>query len=304
MISLAEFFGTYAFRTTAIGTFLIGALAGALGSILYLRKQSLASDVVGHSAIFGVVTAFVIASFLGADGRSIVTLTIGATVASVLSLLLTNLIAQHSRVGIDAAMAVSMAIFYGGGMVGLRLINHSNLPNRGGIDSYMFGNAGTMRQVDVISIAAFGALALVVLALFWKEIGLYCFDPVAAQIQGFSPKIVDAISIVTTTVAIVIGIKAVGMILMVAFAIMPPAAARQWTTSMRGLVVGAGAIGGVSGMAGAYLSISAGRVPTGPVVVLILFTVFLVSILASPRRSILSHRRGRRRCLETKAVSA
>ncbi|MET7074952.1 metal ABC transporter permease [Trueperella pyogenes] len=283
-MTLAEFFGTYAFRTTAIGTLLIGAFAGGLGSILYLRKQSLASDVVGHSSLLGVVLAFIAASLIGWDGRSILTLTIGGTIAAILALFLTNAIAHRTRVGIDAAMAISMAIFYGGGMVILYLINHSKLPNRGGIDSYLFGNAATMRQVDVITVLIFGILASLTLVAFWKEIQLYCFDDVAANVLGFAPRRVGALVIATTTIAIVMGIKAVGMILVVAFAIMPPAAARQFTTSMAGLVTGAAAIGGISGLIGAYISVSIGRVPTGPIVVLILFAIFIISLVLSPRR--------------------
>lgn len=290
-MSLAEFFGTYAFRTTAIGTILIGALAGALGAILYLRRQSLASDVVGHSSLAGVIGAFVLATLLGFDGRSILVLTVGGTIASVLALLLTNAIARQ-RVGIDAAMAISMAIFYGGGMIGLYLVNHSTLPNRGGIDSYLFGNAATMRQVDIITVAILGGIAILALLAFWKEIKLYCFDEVAAQVQGFAPRKMEALVIISTTVAIVVGIKAVGMILVVAFAIMPPAAARQFTTSMSGLVAGSALIGGVSGLAGAYFSVTAGRVPTGPVVVLILFAVFILALVFSPRR--MSRRRAAR----------
>ena len=116
-----------------------------------------------------------------------------------------------------------------------------------------------MRQVDIITVAFLGGIAILALLAFWKEIKLYCFDEVAAQVQGFAPRKMEALVIITTTVAIVVGIKAVGMILVVAFAIMPPAAARQFTTSMSGLVAGSALIGGVSGLVGAYFSVTAGR---------------------------------------------
>ncbi|XCB29731.1 metal ABC transporter permease [Arcanobacterium hippocoleae] len=114
LIPLSDFWATYSFRVMTAGALLVGLFAGALGSILYVRKQSLVSDVVGHSSIAGIVGGFVIASILGGDGQSILILTIGATISGLLAVVTTNKIAEKSKVGIEAAMAISLAIFYGG----------------------------------------------------------------------------------------------------------------------------------------------------------------------------------------------
>ena len=92
----------------------------------------------------------------------------------------------------------------------------------------------------------------------------------------------------TIVIAIVIGVKAVGVVLMIAFVVTPPAAARQWTSTLPGMVALSGVFGGVGSGVGAYLSIALGNVPTGPVIVLTLFVIFLISLLASPRRSIIT----------------
>ncbi|MDK6589949.1 metal ABC transporter permease [Actinotignum timonense] len=285
-ISPLELWGTYIFRTMLIGTTLIGVFSGIAGCLLYLRRQSLVSDVIGHSSILGVVAAFTVATLLGMDGRSMVVLVLGASAAAMCAVVLTNIIVAHSKVKADAAMAICLSLFYGGGMVCLRLLTHSHLPNRGGIDSYMFGNAANVRAGDLVTIAVFGLLTVAVILAFFKEIKLVTFDPVTAQLQGFSPRVLTPLMLVLVTIAIVIGIKGVGLILMVAFAIMPAAAARQWTHRMSSMMVLAGIFGGVAGAAGAYLSVCLGKVPTGPIVVLHLFVIFAFSLLAAPRRSI------------------
>jgi manganese/zinc/iron transport system permease protein len=288
VVTPLDFLANFTFRTMAIGTTLIGATSGALGTFLYLRKQSLISDVIGHSAIFGVMVAFVVASTVfGINGRSMVVLTIGAVVCSTLSALLANWIASVSQLRIDAAMVISLSIFYGAGMVMLQRIVHSSLPNRGGIDKYMFGNAATLGTGDIFAIGMFSTLAIGVMLLLWKEFKVFTFDPVLAQSIGFSPRILGPVLAIATTIAVVIGVKAVGLVLMIAFAIMPAAAARQWVHHLWSMVAVSSTIGGGAGLVGSYVAVNFGKVPTGPVVVLILFAVFTFSLLFAPERSVI-----------------
>lgn len=298
LISLSDFWGTYSFRVMTAGAILVGFFAGTLGSLLYVRKQSLVSDVIGHSSIAGIVGAFVIASLMGADGQSILVLTIGATISGLLAVATTNLIAEKSKVGVEAAMAISLAIYYGGGMVALRLLSFSHFSGRSGISQYLFGNAATMRQIDVLIVAILGFTALLIVVIFWKEIALFAFDPVGAQAAGFSGNLLIAIVTLCTTVGIVIGVKSVGVVLMVAFAIIPAAAARQWTDHLPVLFLLAGAIGALSGGFGSYLAVSIGKVPTGPVIVVILSLVLAISLVFSPHRSLLAYRYRRRRHIQ------
>lgn len=298
LIPLSDFWGTYSFRVMTAGAILVGFFAGTLGSLLYVRKQSLVSDVIGHSSIAGIVGAFVIASLMGADGQSILVLTIGATISGLLAVATTNLIAEKSKVGVEAAMAISLAIYYGGGMVALRLLSFSHFSGRSGIAQYLFGNAATMRQIDVLIVAILGFTALLIVVIFWKEIALFAFDPVGAQAAGFSGNLLIAIVTLCTTVGIVIGVKSVGVVLMVAFAIIPAAAARQWTDHLPMLFLLAGAIGALSGGFGSYLAVSIGKVPTGPVIVVILSLVLAISLVFSPHRSLLAYRYRRRRHIQ------
>lgn len=294
-IGFGDFLTNYTFRTITFGTMLIGVCSGAVGCLLYLRKQSLISDVIGHSAIPGVMVAFAIAAgVFGFEGRSMLTLAVGAFISALAAVLLSQWISDHTRLGQDAAMAICLALFYGLGITGLHLITHSTIPGRGGIKDYMFGNATTISENDVYTIALISLSIGISFVVLWKRYKLSIFDPTIAITYGWKSSVTVALISVSATISIVMGMKAVGLILMVAFSIMPAASARQWTRTLSQMVILAAAIGGLSALVGTYISIRVGNLPTGPVIVVVLFCGFIFSLLASPQRSLLVRRRRRR----------
>ncbi|MBM7825706.1 manganese/zinc/iron transport system permease protein [Arcanobacterium pluranimalium] len=297
-MDLIAFLSTHSYRIISIGTFMIGLVCGVLGCFLYVRRQSLLSDVIGHASTLGVMGAFIVASAVfGVDGRSLIVLVIGSVLAALVAVLLSDWIARTTPLGDDTTMAVMLALFYGGGLVLLRVIIHGSFPGKGGISSALLGSATSLTISDVLTIAVLGAMCLVIVVLFRKEFSAFCFDPQFVSVQGFSPKFLTPLLLGPTVVAVVLGVKAVGLILMVAFAIIPPAAARQWANRLLPMAIIAGLVGGLSSVLGTWLSVSLGSVPTGPVIVLILTFTLLFSLVCSPRRSLVMQkiRRVRRR---------
>lgn len=288
-MDLVSFFADHTYRMVFLGTAVIGLVAGALGSFAYLRKQSLVSDVISHAALPGTLLAFLVAVVvLGVDGRNMLGLILGAVVIGTLAVLLANGVAASSKIRIDTAMAISLTVFFGGGMLLLRIIANGAFPGKGGIQDYLFGNASVVTIADLATSIGVGAVALALMVVFWKEFALRTFDPAHAAVLGFRAGVVDALMFTTIVIATVIGVKAVGLVLMVAFVVTPPAAARQWTRTLPGMVALSAVFGAVGSGIGAYLSIALGRVPTGPLIVLALFAILLVSLIASPRRSIVT----------------
>ena len=289
MMDPIEFFGNHTFRMVFLGTSVIGLVAGALGSFAYLRKQSLISDVVAHSALPGALLAFLAAVLvLEVNGRNMLGLLVGAIITGTLSALFANTIASRTKIRIDTAMAISLTMFFGGGMILLRIISQGQFPGKGGIDEYLFGNASVITIADLTTIIAVGALALILMVVFWKEFALRTFDPDFSTLLGFRARAIDTLMFTTIVIAIVIGVKAVGVVLMIAFVVTPPAAARQWTNTLPSMVALSGVFGAAGSAFGAYISVSLGSVPTGPVIVLTLFLIFLISLFAAPRRSIIA----------------
>lgn len=287
-MSPLEFFSDHTYRTVFLGTSCIGAVAGALGCFAYLRRQSLIGDVIAHSALSGALGAFLLAvTVFSSNGRSMLILIAGAVVTGMLAVGAMRVVTHYSNIQPDTAMAVVLTTFFGVGLLLLRMISNGAYPGKGGIQDYLFGNASVMTIADITTSAIFGAVALGVVAFFWKEFALHTFDPEAAEVLGFSTRVVDRLIFALVVMAIVIGVKAVGVVLMIAFIVTPPAAARQWVNSLPGLLLLSGAIGGIGSAIGAYLSVAYHGLPTGPAIVLVLFGIFVLSLLFAPERSII-----------------
>ena len=291
-----EFFANHTFRMVFFGTTVIGLVAGALGAFAYLRKQSLISDVISHAALPGTLLAFFAGvAVLGIDGRNMIALVIGAVLIGTGAVLAANGVSRRSKVRIDTAMAIALTATFGAGMLLLRVIANGTFPGKGGIQDYLFGNASVITLADLVTSITIGAIALALMLVFWKEFAIGTFDPGHAAVLGFRQRTVDALLFTTIVIATVIGVKAVGLVLMVAFVVTPPAAARQWTRTLGGTVALSGAFGAVGSGVGAYLSIQWGGVPTGPLIVLTLFAMLLISLLGAPRRSLIARGMARRR---------
>lgn len=288
-MSLIEFFSNHTYRMVFFGTMTIGLVAGALGSFAYLRKQSLISDVISHAALPGTLLAFLTAvGVLGTDGRNMIGLILGAVIVGTIAVLFANGISLTSKIRIDTAMAISLTVFFGGGMLLMRIIANGAYPGKGGIQDYLFGNASVITVADLATSITIGVIVVALMLVFWKEFTLRSFDPDHSTVLGFRARTIDTLMFVTIVIATVIGVKAVGLVLMVAFVVTPPAAARQWTRTLPSMVALSAVIGGVGSGVGAYLSIVLGKVPTGPLIVLTLFAIFLVSLLFALRRSIIT----------------
>lgn len=303
MLSLVDFLTTHTFRQMVIGCALIGALAGAMGCFVYLRKRTLMSDVIGHSATTGVMVAFLTGALvLGIDGRSLWLLVVGSVLTGTIAAVLADRIAERTRVGIDAAMAIMLALFFGTGMILLRVIERSTIRGRGGLKDYFFGNASLLTTGDVTTIVTLAFLIGALLLIFYRPLALHTFDPLAAEVAGVRARIASPLLLVGVSVAVVVGVKSVGLILMVALAAIPPATARQLTRHLHTMVALAAAIGAFGAVLGSYLSVALGKVPTGPVIVLVLTAMLVLSLLFAPRRSVLA-RAVNRRGLKQEAVA-
>lgn len=288
-MTLFEFLDNHTYRMVFFGTAVIGLVAGALGCFAYLRKQSLISDVVSHAALPGSLGAFLVATAVfGTNGRNMIWMLIGSVIIGTMAVLFANAISRWTPIRIDTSMAISLTIFFGIGMLLMQIITNSSLPGKGGVQDYLFGNASTITRADLITSISVGGLALAVMLLFFKEFTLRTFDPEQSTVAGFNPRTIDTLMFCTIVAATVIGVKAVGLVLMVAFVVAPPAAARQWTNTLPTMVILSAIFGAVGSGAGAYLSVVIGNVPTGPVIVLVLFSIFVISILCAPRRSIIA----------------
>jgi manganese/zinc/iron transport system permease protein len=264
------------------GTTLLGVSSGVLGCFALLRRRSLLGDALAHAALPGVCVAFLLTS-----SRSLEVLLVGALAAGLLGAFSVQAITRHTRLKEDGALGIVLSVFFAVGILLLTIIQHSGAGNQAGLDKYVFGQAASLVGQDVKIMAACAIIVCVVAAVLFKELKLLCFDQGFASGLGFSPGVLDGILMTLIVLAVVIGLQAVGIVLMAAMLIIPAAAARLWTDRLGKMVVLAGLIGAISGALGTIVSLQAHRLPTGPLIVLASTAVFLVSLFLSPSRGLL-----------------
>ncbi|MDC4232773.1 metal ABC transporter permease [Actinomyces sp. B33] len=283
------------YQRVIVGSALIGLSCGFLGCFTYLRRQSLVADVIGHSSMLGVSLAFLASVLLlGVDGRNMLVIVVMCGFVGVLATLATTWLPKGTRAGTDAAMAVVLALTFGGGMALLAEIRSRPFPSsKAGLEDYLFGNATTLTWQDIRINAVFAVVAILVVLVFWNDIALLVFDRDAARVLGRSVRLVEVLLVGATVVGIVIGLKSVGLVLVVAYVVLPSAAARQWVDSLGAMAALAGCFGLLSSVVGSVISVVAGKVPSGPTTVLVLTAIMLVSLFLSPKRSVLMRARRR-----------
>ena len=286
--SLLSLFDSSVVRTVALGAALLGLVAGAVGAFAVLRRQSLQGDVVSHAALPGVAVAFLL------GGRSPLELIVGGAVAGWLALVLVGVVNRRSRVPFDAALGGALAVFFGLGLALMVYIQRNvSGASQHPLDRYLFGQAAIMQDRDIVTIGCLGAVALAVLAVFWKELKLLSFDPDYAASVGLPVRRLELLLTTLTVTAVVIGLKAVGVVLMTALLIAPAVAARQWTDRLGRVVLLAGVFGALAGAGGTAVSFLPGSktsLPTGPTIVLTATALVVVSLLFGTARGIVWRR--------------
>jgi manganese/zinc/iron transport system permease protein len=145
-----------------------------------------------------------------------------------------------------------------------------------------------MNRNEAMAIAGLALAALTACVLLFKEFRLLCFDPGFAAGQGWPTVRIDLTLMGLTTLVTVIGLQTVGLILIIALLIVPPAAARFWTEKLWAMLVIAAVLGGISGWLGASLSALVPRLPAGAVIVLVAGSLFLFSFLFAPARGVVA----------------
>lgn len=281
-------------RTVAIGLAALGAVAGALGTFAVVRRQSLMGDAISHAAFPGIALAYLL------GGRSPAVLVLGAVAGGWLAMRLVAGIVRRSRIPFDTALAGALAVFFG---LGLLLMTYMQdlaarppanaleralppLSTPPDLGSYLFGQAAFLRPDQLNAIFFLGGGAVLLTILFWKEFKLLGFDPDFAASLGFPVRVLDLLLTTFIVAAVVIGLQAVGVVLMSALLVAPPVAARLWSDRLGRVAALAAVFGATAGVFGEWLSreLSQPRraVPTGPTVVIAATALVVVSLLIAP----------------------
>lgn len=263
-------------RNVLLGTILLSTSSAMIGTFALLKGKTLISDAIAHAVLPGICLAF----FLTGDKNSI-WLIISAFITGWLASIVINQITTHSKIKQDTAIAIVASVAFGFGSFLLSILQHSGQASQGGLKSFLLGSAATLLREDVVVLLWLSSIIFLVLFLFFKEFMIVAFDRLFAQSIGLPVKKIDFLFTSLMVLAIVIGIRAVGVVLMSAILITPATTARFWTAKMTYIMLFATLIALFSSLAGTFISYTIPSMPTGPWIVLIMSLVAYFSFLIS-----------------------
>lgn len=276
----------YNTRIVFLGTTMLGAAAGLVGSFMLLRKRSLLGDAVSHATLPGIALAFITVQLLGGDGKSLPVLLTGAMITGVMGMLCVTAIRRYSRLKDDAALAIVLSVFFGLGIVLFTVVQKMPGGNAAGLHHFIMGKTASMVLRDAVVIAVASTVIAAICLLLFKEFTLLCFDQGYAASQGWPAGFLDLLMMTLVAAVTVIGLESVGLLLVIALLIVPPSAARFWTDHMPRMTLAAACIGAASAYVGAFASAMAPKLAAGAVITLAGAAAFLVSMLFGARRGL------------------
>jgi manganese/zinc/iron transport system permease protein len=277
----------YNTRVVIAGATVLGIAAGSIGTYMLLRKRALMGDAISHATLPGIAAAFMVMVAMGGSGKNLAGLLLGATVTGVLGVLFVLGLRHLTRLKEDAALGIVLSVFFGAGISLLVIVTKMPAGNAAGLESFIYGKTASMLAADAKLIAAAAAVVCLCCALLHKEFKLLCFDQQYAATQGWPVVLLDVLMMALVVAVTVIGLQAVGLILVIAMLIIPPSAARFWTDRLGVMLLISAGLGGLSGGLGAAISASAPRMPAGAIIVLVAAAMFVISMVFGSARGML-----------------
>jgi ABC-type Mn2+/Zn2+ transport system permease subunit len=237
---LLDSFGQQFFRLALVEAVMVGALAGAVGVHVLLRRLPFFVVAMSHATFPGVVFG----SLLG------VSLFAGGAVVGIAVALLVVALGSVRQIDDSSAVGIVLAGCFA---VGVLVLSAQPGASRD-LSAYLVGSIVTVSGADLVTTAVIGAVLLGLLAAFHKELVLGAFDPGGFTALGYPGRSLDTMVLIIVTVALVACVPAVGTLLAVALLTVPALAARQWTDSVGPMILLSAALGAASGVVGLCLS--------------------------------------------------
>lgn len=278
----------YDYMFTALWTCtLIGGVCGLLSGFITLKGWSLMGDALSHAVVPGVAIAYLAG----------VPFALGAFTSGILAAGAMAFVKMKTPVREDAVIGIVFTSFFA---LGLLLI--SIFPSRVDLKAIIFGNILGISRADVLQVVIVAAVCLLVLALKWRDLLLFCFDPNQARALGLRAGFLHVLLLLLLSATAVAALQAVGAILVIAVLVTPGATAYLLTDRFGVmLLIGAG-LGAVTSFIGAYASYFLNG-ETGGCIVTLQTLIFLIVLVLAPKHGLLAARRARRRASLEGAVS-
>ncbi|MDP9023508.1 MAG: metal ABC transporter permease [Actinomycetota bacterium] len=245
----------YAFFRDALAVaILAGAIAGALGAYVVVRRMSYIAHGLSHAVLGGAAVA----------GALHVNVLLGAGVWAFVSALLIERVARRRGLYADTAIGIVTTASFA---IGVAVISAAGRWQRN-LESFLFGNVLGVDSTDIVLAVAVAVVVAAVVIARYRPLLFVTFDREVAAIHGVRVDRYEVLFALLLTAGVVASMRVLGVLLVAAAVVIPPATARVLTDRFEVLVPLGAALGAGSAVPGLYLSWYAG-IASGAAIVLV-----------------------------------
>lgn len=245
---------------------LTGIVCAVVGVYVVIRGMAFFGDALAHSILPGVAVGYLL------SGGSREPLFWWGTGTAVLVSLAIGAVSRGAKIKEDTAIGVIFAGMFALGIAIISTVKSYTVD----LTHFLFGDVLGVSGNQLIIIAAFSAVILLLVIGFYKEFLVLTFDPTLAATLRIPNRVFEYLQLVLIALAISVSFQAVGVALMVAMLVTPAAAAYLLTKRLPVMMVLAATIAAVSGVIGLYLSYYV-NVASGPAIVLVATLIFVIA---------------------------
>lgn len=274
---LTPFEYTYMLKAILVSG-LIGGVCAFLSCFITLKGWSLMGDALSHAVVPGVSLAWLMG----------LPFSVGAFVAGILAAVTMGWIKKKSGLREDAVIGVVFTSWFALGLLLLSLY-----PSNLNLKTIIFGNILAISDPDILQVLIIAGISILVLAMKWRDLLLYCFDEAHARALGINTGFLHLLLLSLLSATAVAALQTVGACLVVAMLVTPGATAYLLTDRFGKMLVIATITGVLCGVIGAYASYFING-STGGCIVVLQTLVFLAALIFAPKHGLLATRRLRR----------
>ena len=260
----------FAFMQRALMSLVIVSVVGSIVGTFVVHKGLAASGSgLAHATLAGVAIAFV-------NGLNVA---LGALVAAVATGIGIGYVRSNSRVSYDTAIAI---FFVSAFSLGILIISRrsSYTPD---LISFVFGDILGVSQADLVGELLLAVVVVAFVLAFYREMVMVAYDPAMAAAAGVRAWFFEYALLVLIALAVVVALQAIGIVLVSAMLIIPPATASLLARRIPQIIGISFLLSVGASVVGLYASFHA-DVAASPAIVMAATAAFAVTLAATTRR--------------------
>ncbi len=247
---------------------IIAVLAAISGSFIVLRRYSMITETLAHSALVGVAVGVI-------AGASPLWM---AVVAALMSAWAIEYLRSNFNLYSDSVLAI---ILSGSLALAVIIVSLAGAFNSS-LFSYLFGSILSVTEEDLVIMSLFGVVALGLLGLFYKELYFIAYDEEVSRTSGIKVDLLNFLLVSIVAIIIALSIRIVGTLLIGAMMVIPTVAALQFRQGFAKTIAIAllfSLLAVIVGMSSSYFF----SLPSGATIVLALLFIFIFSLVVNRR---------------------